>query len=104
MSRFSGKCDFCDVIEIMGLEHVLKCEIYVGDELVELKSLRDCIPLYPHIVTSSYTDRKNMTGVIRLSSRSWVDLEEERYGHGSWHDWYRNELKKEMEKYDAGGT
>lgn len=28
---------------------------------------------------------------------AWVDMEEERYGHGSWHDWYRAELRREIE-------
>lgn len=100
MSRFSGKCDFCDVIEICGLDFILNCEVFVGTERIELKTLKDCVPYYPHIVMSSYTDHKRCTGVILLSERSWVDMEEERYGHGSWHDWYRAELRREIEKWN----
>lgn len=31
MSRFSGKCDFCDEIETVGLDKILNAEVYVGD-------------------------------------------------------------------------
>lgn len=31
MSRFSGKCDLCDEIEIFGLERILNSDVYVGD-------------------------------------------------------------------------
>ena len=98
MSKFSGKCDFFDHIEIFGLDNVLKSNIYVGldEEPLILKSMKDCIPYYPYVIGASFTT--NGIGTIRLSSKSWVDIEEERYGHMSIHDYYRNELKKELDK------
>lgn len=37
MSRFSGKCDFCDEIEIFGLDHILNSDVYVGDSKQPLR-------------------------------------------------------------------
>lgn len=100
MSRFSGKCDFCDEIEIFGLDMILKSKVYVGsnDTPLELKTLEDCIPYYPYVVSGSFTN-KDIGGVIHLTEKSCVDIEEERYGHMSIHDYYRSELKSEMEKH-----
>jgi hypothetical protein len=39
--------------------------------------------------------------VIRLSERSWVDIEERRYGKMPIHDYYRKLLKEEKEKYNV---
>lgn len=98
MSRFSGKCDFFDKIEIFGLENILKSKVYIGSEKepLVLKNRKDCIPYYPYVIVSSFST--NGIGTFRLTSKSWVDIEEERYGHMSIHDYYRSELKKEMEK------
>lgn len=98
MSKFSGKCDFYDDIQIFGLDYILNATIYVTGqaEPLHLTSLQDCIPYYPYIVTmASY----NKNPVIHLSSKSWTDIEEERYGHMKIHDIYREFLKEEMEKY-----
>lgn len=106
MSRFSGKCDFCDEIEIFGLDHVLNCNVYLGDsdEPLRLTCLKDCIPYYPHIVVAAGMDNVNKTGVIRLSSRSWLDIEEERYGHLRMHDIFREALRKEMKAHGLTNT
>lgn len=98
MSRFSGKCDFCDEIEIFGLEHILNSDVFVGDsaETLRLTCLADCIPYYPYIVVMSYHDRATGRGHIRLSKKSWVDIEEDRYGPLSIHAYYREALNKEL--------
>lgn len=99
MSRFSGKCDFCDEIEIMGLERILKAKVYVGnsDEPLILNSIEDCIPYYPYVVTTAGFSPGN--DVIHLTSKSWVDICEERYGTCNTYQYYRNELAEEMKKY-----
>lgn len=74
MSKYSGKCDFCDYIAMVGIENVLASEIFVGKIKVELKELRDCIPFYPHIVKSYST--KSGIGTIILSPESWIDTKE----------------------------
>ena len=98
MSRFSGKCDFCDEIEIFGLEHILNSEVYVGDseDPLNLTCLADCVPYFPHIVCLSHHDTKKNCGHIRLTDKSWVDIEAERYGEHQIHEYYREELRKEL--------
>ena len=99
MSKFSGKCDFYDEIEIFGLDRVLMGEVYLGeaDLPLALGSYTDCIPFFPHIVTMSFTSEGRT--IIRLSEKSWVDIEERRYGKMPMHDYYRKLLKEEKEKY-----
>lgn len=101
MSRFSGKCDFYDSIEIHGIDHILNCNVYVGnsDTPLSLHSIADCVPYYPYVVSVSGIDNVNKCGMIRLMDRSWVDIEEERYGPMRIHQYYRDELRKELEKY-----
>lgn len=98
MSRFSGKCDFCDEISFLGINAILNSAIYVGDQRLQLSCLADCVPYYPHIVTMSYWDTDGARRFIRLSEKSWVDMEEERYGKMRIHDLYRAELQKEIER------
>lgn len=98
MSRFSGKCDFCDEIEIFGLDHILNCRVYVGDSDIPLRltCLKDCIPYYPYVITMSGMNMKDKVGEIHLTPKSWVDIEEERYGHLAMHDVFRAALEKEI--------
>ena len=100
MSRFSGKCDFCDEIEIFGLDYILGSDVYVGDsdEPLKLTCLADCIPYYPYIITVAVHDNAKGKGCIELTKKSWVDIEEERYGHHAIHDMYRKFLQEEMER------
>ena len=101
MSRFSGKCDFYDSIRIFGLDYILNCDVYVGRscEPLTLRCEADCIPYYPHLVSISLTGKDTGRGYIRLTKRSWVDIEEERYGHISAHDHYRRVLQEELDKH-----
>lgn len=103
MSRFSGKCDFYDTIKIHGIDHILNCNVYVGnsDTPLNLRSIADCVPYYPYIVTTAGMDSVNMSGMIRLTDRSWVDIEEERYGPMKIHKYYRDALADELKKYGA---
>ena len=39
--------------------------------------------------------------IIRLSEKSWVDIEERRYGKMPIHEYYRKLLKEEKEKYNV---
>lgn len=105
MSRFSGKCDFCDEIEILGLDKILMSNVYVGDSTspLELKTLEDCIPYYPYVVSCSFTNKES-GGVIHLTEKSWVDIEEEKYGHMKIHEYYRDALKKEMQRMNRTTT
>lgn len=101
MSRFSGKCDFYDEIEIFGLDSILASTVCLNgqDEPLKLTCLEDCIPYYPHIVPCAYHNNVDRVHTIYLTSKSWVDLEEERYGKLRAHDFYRRELREEMERH-----
>ena len=103
MSKFSGKCDFYDEIEIFGLDRILTAKVYIGDSdyPLSLKTYADCIPYFPHIITMSFYDKTTGRHIIRLSEKSWVDIEEERYGKMPIHDYYRKLLQEEKEKYNV---
>lgn len=102
MSKFSGRCDLADVIDICGGFERFKEKkpiIYVGEseKPIKCEKIQDIIPYYPYIITSSVSgDGKN---TYWLSSKSWVDIEENLYGHQTIHDYYRDKLRKEMEKH-----
>jgi hypothetical protein len=100
MSRFSGKCDFYDEIEIFGLNMILNCEVYVQPSAtpLHLTCREDCIPYYPYVVTMASTDAVRETGMIVLTAKSWVDIEEERYGPLPGHEMRRRLLQEEMER------
>lgn len=105
MSRFSGKCDFYDEIEIFGLDRVLSAKIFIGenDYPLAITSYKDCIPYFPYIVTMSFHDKNEGRDIIRLSEKSWVDIEAGRYGKLPIHDLYKELLKEEKEKYNIKG-
>lgn len=98
MSKFSGKYDFYDEIEMFGLDYILGATIYINgkDEPLNLTCQKDCVPYYPYIVSMALY---NKNPVLHLTSKSWVDIEEEIYGHMKMHDIYREMLREEMEKY-----
>jgi len=103
LSKFSGKCDFYDEIEIFGLENILNSKIYIGDskEPLKLTCRKDCIPYYPYVVTASA--KTNGVGTIFLTEKSWVDIEAERYGGYPFHNHDRELLKKELEMAENSG-
>ena len=78
MSKFSGKCDCYDCI-IEGNMDWQHSEIYIGKSNVPLSihTKQQLIPYYPYIVTMSYFDTDRQVGIIRLSSDSYVNIEEQ---------------------------
>ena len=105
MSRFSGKCDFYDTIMIWGIDHILNSDVYLGDSPVplELHTIADCVPYYAHIVSVAGHDNVNHCSYIRLTKKSWVDLEAERYGELRIHEYYKKALQEELEKSKFSG-
>lgn len=79
MSRFSGKCDFCDHIDIHGADSVLSSDIYIGRNIIPLRfqTEKDLIPYYPHLITVSAYNKESNRSHICLSEDSFVDREEE---------------------------
>ena len=78
MSKFTGKCDFYDHIEIFGLENVLKSDIYIGNKEhpIKVESEKDLVPYYPRLISISYCNRES-SGIIVLTEKSWIDYKEE---------------------------
>lgn len=81
ISRYSGKCDWFDVLEIHGYtieELQNNVIIYVGknSEPLHVEKISDMIPYYPYLVGSACFDNKERKAIIHLSSESFVDREE----------------------------
>lgn len=74
MSKFCGKCDFADSIEIRGVDKILEAEIYVGNKKLEAETYKDLIPYLAYIVGIMASSDGRM--YIRLSRESYVDTEE----------------------------
>lgn len=99
MSKFSGQFDFYDKIQMIGEYEILNNYIiYKGNDLLSLRTLKDCIPYYPYIISMSYCN-DNGNNIIKLSSKSSIEIEEEKYGHMKVHDLYRQFLKDELNNY-----
>lgn len=84
ISRYSGKCDWCDTLEIH--EYTLKelqnnVKIYVGnsEEPLYIEKMEDTIPYYPYIIGSAWFDNAERKAVIHLSSESFIDSEERKF-------------------------
>lgn len=78
MSEFSGKCDCYDCLVSNGrydISDLQKMEIYVGKNPLVIRSFRELIPYYPHLVVSSVCN--NDKQIIHLSADSYVDREEQ---------------------------
>lgn len=77
----SGKCDFSDTVELYGADKILSgYEIYAAhNDVIPLKFEKpaDLIAYYPYIVGMMYGDNKKGCGIIHLSERSYIDIEEE---------------------------
>ena len=74
MSRYSGKCDLYDLIQIFGdeREFVRHHDIFIGTNIIPLRidQPKDIIPYYGYIVSMSYDNK------IHLCAESYVDREE----------------------------
>ena len=71
-----------------------------ASHIPEYESMDDLIPYYPYIIIMSFCDNNDSdNSTIVLSAESWVDIEESRYGHWNMHDYYREQLKKELMRY-----
>ena len=77
MSRWTGKCDFCDNCEMIHnpQEFVEKSKIYLGDARVMIKEEKDLIPYYTHLVASACYNKES-DNTIHLSRNSFIDSEE----------------------------
>ena len=85
ISKYSGKCDFCDHCEIYGIDKILNnAVIYLYNCPIvplETKTLHDIIPFYPYLI--SYATGIDGKHVIHLANESFVTTEEREILTGS---------------------
>lgn len=101
MSKYSGKCDLADWIEISGgFEKFMQKNpvIYVGDaeSPITFEKESELMPYYPYVVSVGCHSKESE--YIRLMPISWVDYEEQKYGHLGMHDYYRQWLIEDIEE------
>ena len=107
MSRFSGKCDFYDFLEIRGIlnneknfeDFKKKSVVYVNDVPLKFDNIKDLMPYYTHIIGIQFSDSERT--VVHLSSKSWLEIEDERYFPSQ----YRLTMMKEFDDFlKSNGT
>ena len=78
MSVWTGKCDFCDQVEMFSTPQEI-CEtaqIYLGGGLLDTSTPQKLVPYYTHLIASgSFSKDKK---IITLSSESYINIEEKR--------------------------
>lgn len=87
ISRFSGKADFADNIEIHGgIDFLKNSKVYIyeeqpdgtyKDKLLHFEKESDVVPYYAHIIGMAYHNNTENKHVIHLSSKSYPDSHEE---------------------------
>lgn len=104
MSKFSGRCDFCDEIEIFGLDFILRSKVYLGNTSVplELNCLADCIPYYPYVVASGGYNIKDGYGTLYLAAESETERRSKYDPDGAAR--YRALLDEEIQKNKTKST
>ena len=80
MSKWTGKCDFCDNCEMIHnpQEFVEKSKIYLGDARVMIKEEKDLIPYYTHLISSACYNKES-GNTIHLSRDSFINSEEREF-------------------------
>ena len=87
ISKWSGKCDFADSIEMHGgIDFLKNSKVYIyeeqpdgtyKDKLLHLEKQSDVVPYYAHIIGCAFHDNVENKHVIHLSSKSYPDSHEE---------------------------
>ena len=87
ISKWSGKADFADSIEIHGgIDFLNNWKVYIyekqpdgtyKDKLLHFEKESDVVPYYAHIIGCAFHDNKENKHVIHLSSKSYPDSHEE---------------------------
>ena len=77
MSKYSGKCDFCDVVGIWGPEVVLNCDIKIGKhKTLIVNKIDDLKPYYNHLISMMSISRKKnpdtgKQGIVFICEKSY---------------------------------
>lgn len=78
MSKYTGKCDFYDVIKIWGEDIILNCRIMIRkDTVLEVKGIEDLKPYFAHIIASMGIGKEKNEdgyyGTIFLSNKTYTE-------------------------------
>lgn len=74
MSRLTGKCDFYDEVEMIGID-MSNADISIGDEHIGKVKPKDYSFLYPFVVVSACYS-KAAGSIVHLTKEPWIDIEE----------------------------
>lgn len=100
MSCFSGKCDFKDHIDMVGITRTLESDIYLntntGKIKLDFKKEQDLIPYYGHIISMSVSNPSSCT--IVLDKVPWIAREKKSINSECF-IYYRNKMNDELTKY-----
>ena len=79
MSIYSGKCDVADMFEDYSDNQLQQCNFYLNDNIVPLRidNQHDLSPYYPYLV--SYGGGNKGIWNCHITSRSYIDIEEEEH-------------------------
>ena len=79
MSQYSGKFDLCDIIELHGLDNILRSDIYLGNNIIPLRieSEHDLVPFYGYSSYMSAYSAEEGKGSFYLNDKSNVDMRED---------------------------
>ena len=103
MSIYSNMYDFGDVWEEYGDEFMSKADVFIDNNIAPLRisGRAEALPYFPFLVATKGTDSEK--AYVRLSTRSAVDLEEERYLNGILEKSkkYYRKCKRKKEKFDV---
>lgn len=87
ISKWSGKADFADSIEIHGgIDFLKNSKVYIyeeqpdgtyKDKLLNFEKESDVVPYYAHIIGCAYHNNEENKHTIHLSSKSYPDSHEE---------------------------
>lgn len=84
ISRYSGCCDWRDTLEIHEytleeLQNNVKVHIGNSPKPLHIEKMEDLIPFYPYVVSSAGFNNVERTATIFLTSKSYVDIQEEEF-------------------------
>ena len=79
MSQYSGKFDLYDIIELHGLDNILRSDIYLGNNIIPLRieSEHDLVPFYGYSSYMSAYSAEEGKGSFYLNDKSNVDIRED---------------------------
>ena len=88
MSKFSGKCDFCDhlwisenseedIEKLLAKSEIRICSKDSREHVLRIDTMKDAVKYYPYLIVRGGFSKERQT--IVLSSQSFIDIEEQKH-------------------------